>query len=101
MIGYKGFELTKDNKGTNENLRISAQDVIFLNKTYPNSQETPAEFYRNVYNEDINDVLKKEGKALLTNDKKSSNVGITPFIYISVSIIILVIIILIFFLYNK
>ena len=98
MLYFYPPELTKDNKGTNENLRISAQDVIFLNKTYPNSQETPAEFYRNVYNEDINDVLKKEGKALLTNDKKSS---IPPFLYISVSIIILVIIILIFFLYNK
>jgi hypothetical protein len=99
MLYFYPDELTIDNKGTNENLRFSPQDIIFLNKTYPGSVETPDEFYKNIYNEDINDVLKKQGKALFISDNKDLKKKST-FIYIGVLFIILIII-LIFFLYNK
>ena len=68
--------------------------IIFLNNTYPNSIETPLEFYKNVYNEDISDFLNKQSKSLINNN--SGEIKIPTYIYITVAIIILVIIILIF-----
>jgi len=89
MLYFYPPELTSDNKGTNENLRLSPTDVIFINKLYPNSDQTPTEFYKNVYNENIDDILKK-------NVKINNNNNFNPILYISVGIIILIIIILIF-----
>lgn len=40
-------------KGTHQNLRLSKNDVIYLNTMYKNSPETPEEFYQRVYGESI------------------------------------------------
>jgi hypothetical protein len=47
----------KSGKGTSENLRLSKNDVIFINKNYPikNKPKAASEFYKNVYKETISD----------------------------------------------
>jgi len=50
MLYFFPGSLTKNNKGTEENPRMSMKDVIWLNKMYPNSPESPEEFYNRVYN---------------------------------------------------
>jgi hypothetical protein len=83
MLYFYPPELTNDNKGTHENLRLSPQNVIYLNKIYPNSKQTPKEFYKNVYNENIDD------------ENKNNNI---PFYVYILFIIIILLIILIFIL---
>jgi hypothetical protein len=53
MLYFFPAELTLNNQGTDQNLRLSGDDVTFINKMYPGTIETPAEFYKKVYNEDI------------------------------------------------
>ena len=55
MLYFYPAELTTDDKGTNENVKLSPMDVFFLSKSYPGSKETPKEFYKNAYGEDINE----------------------------------------------
>ena len=55
MLYFYPRELTTNNKGTRENLKLSPVDVFFLNKMYPEAKETPSEFYKNAYGEDINE----------------------------------------------
>lgn len=55
MLYFFPKQLTTDNKGTAQNVRLSATDVYWLNKHYPNSKMTPEEFYENAYNLNIND----------------------------------------------
>ncbi len=53
MLYFFPAKLTTDNKGTHQNLRLSPDDVIYLNKNYPDSPEKPEEFYKKIYKEDI------------------------------------------------
>jgi hypothetical protein len=53
MLYFFPGKLTNNNKGTHQNLRISKNDVIYLNTMYKNSPETPEEFYQRAYNESI------------------------------------------------
>ena len=90
MLYFYPPELTTDDKGTNENLKLSPMDVFFLNKMYPGSEETPHEFYKNAYGEDI-DEKQLSLKSATTNFIKNYS------LYIIIPIIILLIIIIIVF----
>ena len=63
MLYFFPGDLTTNNKGTHQNLRLSAYDVEYLNSVYPTNNknkcgvvscETPSTFYNKVYNENIN-----------------------------------------------
>jgi hypothetical protein len=53
MLYFFPGSLTENNEGTHENLRLSGLDVTWINKMYPHSPEVPAVFYKDVYNENI------------------------------------------------
>jgi len=58
MLYFFPGSLTLNNKGTHQNLRLSTNDVIYLNSMYPikniKNKLSPEEFYKNVYGETIN-----------------------------------------------
>lgn len=49
MLYFFPSSLTTNHKGTAQNLRISGQDALWLNKTYPGSAETPTTYYPKTY----------------------------------------------------
>lgn len=53
MLYFFPAELTTNNKGTKENLRLSGYDVEYLANTYPGGREKPVQYYKRVYNQDI------------------------------------------------
>ena len=53
MLYFFPNDLTLNNRGTHQNFRLSRDDVIYLNRNYPDSTETPSAFYSSVYGEDI------------------------------------------------
>ena len=58
MLYFFPGSLTLNNKGTHQNLRLSINDVIYLNSMYPinnvKNRVVPNTFYTNVYGESIN-----------------------------------------------
>lgn len=65
MLYFFPAELTTNNKGTKQNLRLSGYDVEYLANTYPGGREKPVDYYKRVYNEDI-----KESKIQSDNNRK-------------------------------
>ena len=53
MLYFFPGDLTLDGIGTHQNLRLSAYDVEYLSKIYPNGIITPEEFYKQVYGESL------------------------------------------------
>lgn len=53
MLYFFPGTLTKNGKGTDENLRLSPYDAQYINSMYPDSPKTVAEFYMNVYGEKV------------------------------------------------
>ena len=93
-------------KGTHQNLRLSKNDVIYLNTMYKNSPETPEEFYQRVYGESIGPYSPGEdttpnptevsgpGKAVIVTPGSGSK-DKTMYIIINAGIIVILILILI------
>lgn len=88
MLYFFPADLTLNNRGTNENLRLSGSDVFWINKQYPNSKITPEEFYKHVYNEQITDTA---SNSQITRSKTN---------YIKIFMYILIALIAIFVLYK-
>lgn len=74
MLYFFPAFLTTNGKGTQQNLRLSGDDVIWLYNDYPRDDITPAEFYMNVYGQDIEQAVKDSER-----EAKRQNGGITPF----------------------
>ena len=55
MLYFFPAFLTLDHIGTNENLRLSKYDVLYINHMYPGGPESPKKFYEKVYNETIDE----------------------------------------------
>lgn len=53
MLYFFPGTLTKNGKGTEENLRLSPYDAQYINSMYPNSPQTVTEFYMNAYGEKV------------------------------------------------
>jgi len=56
MLYFYPKSLTTNNTGTSMNVRLSPYDVFYINSRYPGSSQTPIEFYKNVYGEDISNI---------------------------------------------
>lgn len=100
MLYFFPASLTTNNEGTHENLRLSPEDVIYLNQQYPGSTEDPATFYKEVYGEDIKDAEKNDTPA--PNQSSGGNsfsssitskIKSNPVLYIIIGIAILLFII--------
>ena len=56
MLYFYPKSLTTNETGTSMNVRLSPYDVFYINSRYPGSSQTPVEFYKNVYGEDISNI---------------------------------------------
>lgn len=65
MLYFFPGTLTLNNKGTHQNLRLSSDDVLYLNKMYPNSKVDPSSFYESSYGININDTVNKSNTLLI------------------------------------
>jgi hypothetical protein len=68
MLYFFPASLTINHKGTTQNLRISGEDALWLNKTYPGSSETPRTYYPKVYNISLDKSL-GQSKSILSGTK--------------------------------
>lgn len=83
MLYFFPGSLTLNNKGTHQNLRLSPYDVEYLNSMYPNNSkqmcgivdcESPDEFYKKVYNENIDIIIPSPTIIPITvNDRVETN----------------------------
>lgn len=53
MLYFFPPELTNNNKGTNNNKRLSRKDVEYISKIYPGGKTSPSQFYQEEYGESI------------------------------------------------
>jgi hypothetical protein len=91
MLYYYPAKLTLNNKGTNENVRLSGYDVDYLSKKYPGGSETPEEYYMRVYGESLKSNMDKSLLGLPTQTPISKYLK-----YLVIFLTILVIILFIF-----
>ena len=70
MLYFFPADLTMNGKGTAQNLMLSGTDVTFINQMYPNSEIKPSEFYKKVYNQDIDENIKNAVNTSLTGKSK-------------------------------
>lgn len=59
MLYFFPGSLTTDNRGTHQNLRLSGLDVEWISKMYPKNGEDIAQFYMEIYDEDIQANIQK------------------------------------------
>jgi len=63
MLYFFPASLTTDNVGTKQNLKFSAEDVLWISKMYPIKDGiTPQEFYKKIYNQKLEDAVKESKK---------------------------------------
>jgi hypothetical protein len=82
MLYFFPAELTLNNKGTDMNLRLSPNDVLYINSQYPENKISPEDFYKQAYGENL--------KSNLLNINLTNNYNI---FYIILTIIIIIILI--------
>lgn len=70
MLYFFPKSLTLNNEGTHQNLRMSGTDVLWINKMYPRSPETPQVFYQKTYGISLPEAL-AAGKAAHTENSSS------------------------------
>lgn len=63
MLYFFPAKLTMNHRGTNQNLRLSADDVIWIEKTYPGGSMSAKEYYPKVYGISLDKALKQEEMA--------------------------------------
>jgi hypothetical protein len=90
MLYFFPNDITLNNKGTSENLRLSATDVVYLSETYPGGKMNPQDFYQYAYNKDINYDL------ILQSPINNTQNSYSLFIYILIGSLVLIIIILLY-----
>ena len=93
MLYFFPASLTTNNIGTEQNFRLSGQDVIWIDKMYhKDGQISPENFYKNTYGVSLDSSNKKNSEL---GKKKSSNFSTTFIILIGIVIFIFLIAILI------
>jgi len=97
MLYFFPGSLTLNNKGTHQNLKLSAYDVQYINSVYPNSPESPKQFYQKVYHQNLDKELSNLDKSLVkfrnTNDSKITTGSVIMWIGIILGVSILIFII--------
>lgn len=111
MLYFYPAYLTINNEGTKQNYKLSGYDVEYISKAYPGGLQSPTEFYKSAYNEDINkNILLSDNirnKELNSTDNKDnsnkieSNKNYTFLFYLSIILIIGLIVFLILYFKNK
>lgn len=67
MLYFFPGSLTTDNKGTQQNLRFSATDVLWISKMYPNENgPSPDAYYQDTYKESLDNALEKSKKVAIS-----------------------------------
>ena len=80
MLYFFPASLTTNNIGTDQNFRLSGQDVIWIDKMYhKDGQISPENFYKNIYGVSLDSSASK-------SNTKSSNLSITFIILIGIGI---------------
>lgn len=75
MLYFFSDNLTINNQGTHQNLRLSGYDVEYLNKMYPDSPDNPNSFYEKVYGQSLQSSIDESNKEK-SEGKISKNVWI-------------------------
>jgi len=96
MLYFFPASLTKNNVGTEQNFRLSGQDVIWIDKMYhKNDQISIDNFYKNVYSESLESSVSKSKKMMAEFSKqKSTGFSITFIIIISILVIFIFLVII-------
>lgn len=82
MLYFFPGSLTLNDKGTHQNLRLSKDDILYINKMYPNSKDTPSEFLQNAYDEKLSNDNSSESNFLRNLVIVILIVGIVYYFYI-------------------
>ena len=85
MLYFFPANLTTNNEGTSQNLRLSGDDALWLNKTYPGSPETPSVYYPKVYGMTLQKSIDKS-KSM----KASSNSKIWIWIILLIAVLLII-----------
>ena len=89
MLYFYPPQLTLNNQGTQQTLRLSGNDVIYINKKYPGSVETPEEFYIKAFNESIQNNVTRSDKLKNFLNTNTNNYNYNYILYIIIGIIII------------
>jgi hypothetical protein len=74
MLYFFPASLTTDNKGTQQNLRLSGNDVLWISRMYPvDNGISPEAYYQNTYNESLDSSIQKSKELALSALNSSSN----------------------------
>lgn len=93
MLYFFPANLTVNNKGTQQNLRLSGYDVTWLSNVYPtNASPTPSEFYQEVYNQNIQDNIAESNREALEYGSPENNA--IPWKTIGIILLIVVVIVI-------
>ena len=74
MLYFFPAKLTLNHHGTHQNLRLSGEDVIWIEKTYPGGSMTAKEYYPKVYGISLEQEQKDEQKMRSFFDKSKMNI---------------------------
>ena len=96
MLYFFPAELTTNNHGTRQNLRLSGYDVKYISEKYPGGSMSPEDFYFNIYNQTLQDNINESIVDLHSKYPMSSN----TILYGTISIIVLISIIILFILFR-
>lgn len=73
MLYFFPGSLTIDNKGTQQNLRFSGTDVLWISKMYPSETAIPPEiYYKDAYKENLTDAVEKSKNLAISLRNPSS-----------------------------
>jgi hypothetical protein len=92
MLYFFPPELTTNNQGTRQNLRLSGYDVKYLNQVYPNSSETPENFYLQTYGQTLEQNIKESTKDL-TNPYPVLKPSILPYVLLGIGILVIILLV--------
>lgn len=85
MLYFFPPQLTLDKKGTRQNLRLAPNDAKFLMETFPGKDTTYKQFYKQIYNVDIEDETQEEATSkLIPIIATLAFIGVLVFIYLKV-----------------
>ena len=97
MLYFFPSTLTKnDCCGTKQNYRLSGLDTLWMNKIYPNSSETPAQFYPKIYGESL-----KKSIFVSTEEAKGGHHNNTLLIILATVLFVVIIGISLYFLIKR
>jgi hypothetical protein len=103
MLYFFPADLTNDNKGTYQNLRLSGEDVKYITKQYK-KEDVADKIFNNMYKENIETNIQKSKSSAAADETSSGNSKSSSTNYMIIGGVVLAIIligVLIYFLYNK